>query len=248
MYALPNLTHSSPSAATMPRDTHCQVNNNGTVGTESRHEEILRAATELDAAHRENVANARARLLPLADGSWVAASTVGGLSERAQAFGQARRKWAEIRDGGEVAGPWQAWANWERSAARFRRAEREMYPEGLNDRVAAVATGEPEAVEWALTFLEVDPWCFRSGYLKVRLLRKVANLDLGAAAAPRLRALIVRVGLTPRSRNELKAYVTLARRLDSPELQDALRRAQDNDSARSERATAILHALGDGWS
>src|ERR1019366_9711767 len=101
-----------------------------------------------------------------------------------------------------ISGPWQTWADWERSVARFRRVEREMYPEDLNDRVAAVATGEPEAIEWALTLLEVDPWCFHSGYLEVRLLRKIANLDLGAAAATRLRALIVEVGLTPRSRKE----------------------------------------------
>jgi hypothetical protein len=118
-----------------------------------------------------------------------------------------------------------------------------MYSEDLNDRVAALANGEPEAVEWALAFLEADPWCFHSGYLKVRLLRKVANLDLGAAAAPRLRALIVQLGLTPRSRKEFKAYLRLARRVDSPELQDALDGARDSEGPRSERATAILRVL-----
>jgi hypothetical protein len=120
-----------------------------------------------------------------------------------------------------------------------------MYPEDLNDRVAAVAAGELQAVDWALDFLEVDPWCFHSGYLKVRLLRKVANLDLGDASAPRLRALIVAIGLTNRSRKELKAYMRLARRVDSPELHDALRAARDSDGARSERATVILRALGE---
>lgn len=201
---------------------------------------------ELDVAHRENVANARARMVPLTDGSWVAASTVVGLSARADAFGRARREWAQIRERGEISGPWQTWADWERSAVRFQRAAHEMYPEDLDDRVAAIAAGEPEAVEWALTFLEVDPWCFHSGYLKVRLLRKVANLDLGAAAAPRLRALIVQVGLTPRSRKEFKAYARLARRMDSPELQDALSGARDSGGARSQSATAILRALGEG--
>jgi hypothetical protein len=213
------------------------------VGAETRHEEIRRAARELDAAHRENVANARARLVPRADGSRVTASSVVGLSERGEALGRARLEWAQVKDGGEISGPWESWSNWERSVARFWRAEREMYPEDLNNRVAAVASGEPEAVEWALTFLEVDPWCFHSGYLKVRLLRRIANIDRGAAAASRLRALIVQVGLTPRSRNEFKAYLRLARRMDSPDLQDALIAARDSDGPRSEAATALLRAL-----
>jgi hypothetical protein len=215
------------------------------MGTESRHEEILRAAMELDAAHRENLANARARMVPLTDGSWAVASTVVGLSERALALGRARLEWAQIRSDGKISGPWQTWADWERSVARFRRAEREMYPEDLNDRVAAVAAGEPEAVDWALDFLEVAPWCFHSGYLKVRLLRKVANLDLGDAAASRSRALIVEIGLTPLSRKELKAYIRLARRVESPELHDALSAARDSDGVGSERATVILRALGE---
>lgn len=166
-----------------------------------------------------------------------------GLSERGKALDRARLEWVQAKNGGEISGPWQTWADWERSVARFRRAEREMYPEDLNDRIAAVAAGEPHAIEWALTFLEVDPWCFHSGYLKVRLLRKIADLDLGAAASARLRRLIVQVGLTPRSRRELKAYVRLARRMDSPELQDALIGARDNDDLRSETATAVLRAL-----
>lgn len=153
--------------------------------------------------------------------------------------------WAQIETHGEISGPWQTWADWEQSVVRFRRAEREIYPEDLNDRVAAVTAGEPEAVDWALDFLGVDPWCFHSGYLKVRLLRKVANLDLGDAAAPRVRALIVEVGLTPRSRKELKAYTRLARRVDSPELQDALSAARDSDGERSESAIVILRALAE---
>ena len=102
---------------------------------------------ELDAAHRENLANARARMVPRTDGSWAVASTVVGLSERAHALGRARLEWAQIRTHGEISGPWQTWVDWEQSVVRFRRAEREMYPEDLNDRVAAVTAGEPEAVE-----------------------------------------------------------------------------------------------------
>ena len=215
------------------------------MGTETRHDEIRRAAKELDAAHRENVATARARLVPRPDGSWVTASSVVGFSERGKALTRARLEWAQVKDGGEISGPWQTWADWECSVARFRRAERETYPEDLNDRVASVATGESQAIEWALTFLEVDPWCFHSGYLKVRLLRKIADMDLGAAASARLRRLIVQVGLTPRSRRELKASVRLARRVDSPELQDALIGARDNVDLRSEIATAVLRALAE---
>ena len=84
-----------------------------------------------------------------------------GLSERGEALAAPGWNGLNSRMAARSRARWESWANWERSVARFWRAKREMYPEDLNDRVAAVAIGEPEAVEWALTFSEVDPRCFR---------------------------------------------------------------------------------------
>jgi hypothetical protein len=56
-----------------------------------------------------------------------------------------------------------------------------MYPDPLWVEVkAALRRGERTACEAALVFLEVDPWCFRSGYEKADLMKGVAHLELSA--------------------------------------------------------------------
>ncbi|SQD99750.1 hypothetical protein FMEAI12_5590018 [Parafrankia sp. Ea1.12] len=66
---------------------------------------------------------------------------------------------------------WDAWA---READRFDLAVRDFY--SRFDRAAkALRSGEPEEVETAVQFLEADPWCFRSGYMKAELMHRLAN-------------------------------------------------------------------------
>jgi hypothetical protein len=49
-----------------------------------------------------------------------------------------------------------------------------------------VRSGDPAAVDAAVQFLLADPYHFRSGYLKERLWRWLANLPLNASARNRL--------------------------------------------------------------
>lgn len=81
---------------------------------------------------------------------------------------------AEARQGG---GP-PAWEAWKRSVALFHEAFREMYPASFEDRLELLRDGRAggDDLQWALTFLEADPWCFRSGYVKERLLRYLPRM------------------------------------------------------------------------
>ncbi|HEU0132799.1 MAG TPA: NUDIX domain-containing protein [Mycobacteriales bacterium] len=48
----------------------------------------------------------------------------------------------------------------------------------VRETVAALRRGDPGAVEEALAFLEADPRCFRSGYLKADVMHALAQRDL----------------------------------------------------------------------
>lgn len=74
-----------------------------------------------------------------------------------------------------------SWEAWRRATPRLHTAMDAMYPDPLWVEVkAALRRGERTACEAALVFLEVDPWCFRSGYEKADLMKGVAHLELSA--------------------------------------------------------------------
>ncbi len=51
--------------------------------------------------------------------------------------------------------------------------------------------GEPQAIDAALTFLERDPYFFRSGYARERVARRLARVQLTGAQKVRARALVL---------------------------------------------------------
>lgn len=85
-------------------------------------------------------------------------------SRRAQAAGRA------------VDPRFQSWLFWSRTAADFHAALLAMYPPEDEARIKSLARGDPQAVAWALVFLEADPRCFRAGYVRERLVRYLARM------------------------------------------------------------------------
>lgn len=86
----------------------------------------------------------------------------------------------------------------------------------------AVRLDDPDAIERAISYLEADPWEFRSGYLKGRLMHHLANRDLNEAQRKRLQPVLLRyceVG----PRWEFTKACRLARRQPIPGLRRALR-------------------------
>jgi hypothetical protein len=99
------------------------------------------------------------------------------------------------------------------------------YPDGFWDtlgrRMELLDRGEPAAVEMAVLFLEADPWFFRSGYVKERLLRRLARLDHADAIKDRLRAILI-AAVDGRDRREFRRCCRLARAVSDPSLHAAL--------------------------
>ena len=82
-------------------------------------------------------------------------------------------------------------------------------------------TGDAGAIEDAIHYLEDDPWEFRSGYAKARLLRRLTHIELDSQQAGRLRrVLLAYVDVGPRW--DFREAASLARRIASTEFRDEL--------------------------
>jgi len=80
----------------------------------------------------------------------------------------------------------RAGSAWREACAEFHRSfESLAYPGGFGP-YDALAKGDQNAVEAAVTFLEADPWFFRSGYMKEYLWKHLKKYDLSVVHRGRL--------------------------------------------------------------
>jgi hypothetical protein len=100
--------------------------------------------------------------------------------------------------------------------------------------------GDASGAEYAVAYLEADPWYFRSGYLKGRIARWLRQVELSETQQARLRVVLI-AALQKGSRYEQVEYRKLARRLDTPGLRAELSKlARSKDEGISRRATLML--------
>jgi hypothetical protein len=80
------------------------------------------------------------------------------------------------------------------AAGRYHDIRRRL-DDGPNDELVRLAAGTPSAgdVDYAIEFLELDPYFFRSGYIKARVGRHLARTPLDAASRARVQAYVRRV-------------------------------------------------------
>lgn len=113
-----------------------------------------------------------------------------------------------------------------------------------DESAAEIRQGTPEAVEWAVCYLELDPYYFRSGYNKSWLIRQLKQAPLPVAAQQRLRSVFLRV-LDDPSR-ALKYHLQLAAKVASAEwiaeIQQRLHTSA-SDSEQSRRVASCLDYL-----
>lgn len=135
--------------------------------------------------------------------------------------------------------------DWQVAAERFHTAHAAMYPGELNDAIAALAAAPAAAVavETVMVFLEADPWCFRSGYVKQEILRRLRRQPLTIEQKERLgKALLMHVDAG--DRRELLDACKLARRHPTRSLRAQLKErlvSPDGDIAR--RSLLMLNAI-----
>jgi len=101
-----------------------------------------------------------------------------------------------------------------------------------------------DALEMAVEFLEADPYFFRSGYIKEKLLRYVRRYTLTPEHMNRLQRIVLNV-VDRHFCREFREYCKLARKLNSAELQLLLEhRTQRGDKAVQKRAQWVLDWIG----
>lgn len=121
----------------------------------------------------------------------------------------------------------QATRDWRAAIARNDRDFMRVYPasfwEALEDLRQAPIGDAPtrarhwtparaESIEVAIRFLEADVICFRSGYVKERLIRRLVRQSLAPADVARLRTVVLDV-LDRRGGRDFRAYCRLAVRV-----------------------------------
>lgn len=134
-------------------------------------------------------------------------------------------------------------AAWEDAAREFREAVDIMYPQEFWAVVQRLREGDPHAVDPMLAFLEVDPWCFRSGYAKETILHLLRRHELAPLQRGRLEAVLLR-SVDVGDRREFRSSCRVARRFATQPLRAALRErlhGEDPDVAR--RALWMLVGL-----
>jgi hypothetical protein len=145
---------------------------------------------------------------------------------------------AHKRDGSKT-----ALARWHHALDEWHRAMGLLYPDAFWEDLERLRSGDVEAVEPAIAFLEADPWAFRSGYVKQTVVHLLKRLELSAEQAGRLRSVILQV-VDVGDRREFLGYCKLARRVIDDGLRDALlERLHSSEPGRARRALWVLDYL-----
>lgn len=117
------------------------------------------------------------------------------------------------------------------------------FPGGLERGLERVKAAEPEAVEAAIAFLQVDPWFHNSGYIKQDLCRALLDVALSQDQEIRINRAILRV-IDAGFRPELRTLRRLVRRtMNERFLEDLRDRCQDQDPGVRRRAQWFLNYL-----
>jgi hypothetical protein len=103
-----------------------------------------------------------------------------------------------------------------------------------------VGSGEPQSIDEALTFLERDPYFFRSGYARERVARRLARVELTAVQKSRARAIALS-SVEGHRHCPQPGVGRLARAVaDNPLRRELRARLHDSDTAVARRALRVV--------
>ena len=88
--------------------------------------------------------------------------------------------------------------------------------------LAALSAGDADAKESAIRFLEFDPYYYRSGYMKSKLLVRLKNIKLSASEIKRLQAVVCAAIVSRQPKCEFKYYARLLKNIGTPEFREKL--------------------------
>lgn len=121
-------------------------------------------------------------------------------------------------------------AAYSRLLDEFRARVDEAWPKGTPDLYADLRQARARAIDTTTAFLQADPYFFRSGYEKARLIRRLKRADFTPVQRRRLQSIVIERVMGP-DRNEFSAYCRLALAVRSPELEAAIERLTEHEDA-----------------
>ena len=117
---------------------------------------------------------------------------------------------------------------WENSVRAWKEFSGFGYPETKfyffenQTFLAALSAGDADAKESAIKFLEFDPYYYRSGYIKSKLLVRLKNIKLSASEVKRLQKVICNAIVSQQPKSEFKYYARLLKNVGTPEFRQKL--------------------------
>ncbi|MHA3774506.1 hypothetical protein ACXR0O_23525 [Verrucomicrobiota bacterium sgz303538] len=110
---------------------------------------------------------------------------------------------------------------WKNACDAFHSFESPIFDLITPDGLAELSSGDPTLVDWAVAYLEVDPFHFRSGYYKSWIIRRLKRAPLARDHKERLRAVVLRALDDPHRAPSY--YLRLAASLQSSEFFEFIR-------------------------
>jgi hypothetical protein len=116
----------------------------------------------------------------------------------------------------------------------------------IDHAMSTARNGHRSGIELLVRFLEAEVYCDRSGYYKADVVRTITRVELDPANQARLQRVVLAVVDVP-DRREFRAYIRLARHVQSATLLDALElRHASSDRRIARHARWMLDGLRAG--
>lgn len=132
---------------------------------------------------------------------------------------------------------------WKQAAELFHQTIDEAYPRDFEENLEQLEKGDPAGLKMAITFLELDPWFFRSGYVKADLIRLICRMSIPPTEAVRLQKVIL-AAIDLRDRREFRWYCKLAKAVKDKSFKlQVTERIGNQDSGVRRRARWVLSAI-----
>ncbi|MGE3075762.1 MAG: hypothetical protein AB7N24_18750 [Dehalococcoidia bacterium] len=173
------------------------------------------------------------------------------LQRRKEFEQELRERGSWLADGNTKAPPWvERWNEyWERLRAdpryvalvsEYESVRAELHSPEFESAIEGMKTGDGAGAEYAVAYIEADPWYFRSGYFKATLARRLRRIRLTPEQQRRLRTAIL-ASLPRGARYDWVEMRKLARRIETPVFREELERlSKVPDPGTSRRAALML--------
>lgn len=141
-----------------------------------------------------------------------------------------------------------AYQAWSEACRIFHDSYNDLaFPGGLEQGLALLKKGDSETIETAITYLEANPYYFRSGYIKEKILRLLKQATLTKKQIGQLQDILINV-IQRTGRRENREYRRLAQKIADDKFRARLQKIiQDsNDPRIIERAQHMLDGLNEG--